>query len=91
MTKALLADKKIQKLVDELCEIVRRRYPEVEFEVYEGYEPYGVYIHAYADIDDTVDMLHLVSDRMTEIIEDEGVIVGVIPLSKKEKQVRLIA
>lgn len=83
MTKALLADKKIQKLVDELCEIVRRRYPEVEFEVYEGYEPYGVYIHAYADIDDTVDMLHLVSDRMTEIIEKEGVIIGVIPLPKE--------
>lgn len=88
MTKALLADKKIQKLVDELCEIVRRRYPEVEFEVYEGYEPYGVYIHAYADIDDTVDMLHLVSDRMTEIIEKEGVIIGVIPLPKEENGAR---
>lgn len=88
MTKALLADKKIQKLVDELCEIVRRRYPEVEFEVYEGYEPYGIYIHAYADIDDTVDMLHLVSDRMTEIIENEGVIIGVIPLPKEENGAR---
>lgn len=88
MTKALLANKKIQKLVDELCEIVRRRYPEVEFEVYEGYEPYGIYIHAYADIDDTVDMLHLVSDRMTEIIEKEGVIIGVIPLPKEENGAR---
>lgn len=88
MTKALLADKKIQKLVDELCEIVRRRYPEVEFEVYEGYEPYSIYIHAYADIDDTVDMLHLVSDRMTEIIEKEGVIIGVIPLPKEENGAR---
>lgn len=88
MTKALLADKKIQKLVDELCEIVRRRYPEVEFEVYEGYEPYGIYIHAYADIHDTVDMLHLVSDRMTEIIEKEGVIIGVIPLPKEENGAR---
>jgi len=91
MTGATLSDRKVQKLVDELCEIVRRRYPEVEFEVYEGYEPYGVYIHAYADIGDTVDMLPLVSERMAEIIEDEGVIVGVIPLPKKEKQVRLIA
>lgn len=83
MSKALLTDKKVRKLVGELCEIVRRGYPEAEFEVYEGYEPYGVYIHAYADIEDTVDMLHLVSERMTEITEEEGVIIAVIPLRKE--------
>lgn len=91
MTRATLSDRKVQKLVDELCEIVRRRFPEVEFEVYEGDDPRGVYIHAYTEKDELVDMLHLVSERIAEIIEDEGVIVGVIPLPKKEKQVRLIA
>lgn len=29
-------------------------------------------------------MLHLISERMAEIIEEEGVIVGVIPLPKEE-------
>jgi hypothetical protein len=86
MTKATLADKRVQQLVDELCNLVRRQFLEAEFEVYEGDDPRGVYILAYAAIDDTVDMLHLVSERLAEIIEEEGVIVGVIPLPKAEPQ-----
>lgn len=86
MTKPLLVDKKIRSLVDELCETVRGRFPDVEFEVYEGDDPRGVYINAYTEKDELVDMLHLVSERMAEIIEEEGVIVGVIPLPKEEPQ-----
>lgn len=82
MSKALLADRKVQKLVDELCEIVKRRYPDVEFEVYEGDDPTGVYIHAFTEADDVIGMLNLVSERTSEIIEEEGVIVGVVPLPK---------
>ena len=84
MTRATLADNKIQKLVKELCNMVRQRFPEAEFEVYEGYEPRGVYIHAYTQADDFLGVMDVVSTRMAEIIEEEGVIVAVIPLPMKK-------
>jgi hypothetical protein len=86
MSKATLADKRVQELVDEICGIVRERFPEVEFQLYEGDDPGGVYIHAYADIEDATEMLRLVSERMAEIVEEEGMIIGLIPCSKKGRR-----
>lgn len=88
MTKATLRDRRVHELVDELCNTVRTRFPETEFEVYEGDDPRGIYIYAYADIDDSTDMLHLVSERMAEIIEQEGIIVALIPLSRRTKRAK---
>lgn len=85
MTKATLADKRVQGLVDEVCSIVRKRFPEAEFEVYEGDDPSGIYIHAYADTEDPMDIVRLVSERMAEILEEEGIIVGLVPFSKLDK------
>ena len=84
MTKASLADKKVQDLVDELCAIVRSRYPDAEFEVFEGDDPRGVYIHAYTEGDQVLEIIRLVSGRITEIIEEEEVIIAVIPLPKRK-------
>lgn len=86
MATATLTDKRVQELVEELCHTIKHHFPEVEFAVYEGDDPKGIYIDAYANIETVWDMLPLVSARMAEIVEDEGVIIGVLPLRKKEER-----
>lgn len=84
MARASVADRTVQKLIKELCALITAQFPEATFEIYEGDDPKGIYIYAYADIEDSLDMLPYVSDKMVEIVEEEGVIICVVPMEKAQ-------
>lgn len=88
-TRAVKA-KKAQKFVAELCDIVKTRFPEAEFNVLEGADTGDIHIYAYADIDSVWDMLPLVSDRTLDILLAEGISIYVIPMKKGTRADRLI-
>ena len=74
----------IQRHVEELEGIIRSRFPEAEFRVTRRQEPVrGIWIEAYINADDgSDDIFHVVSERTTDILVDEGLSFFVLPLPK---------
>lgn len=83
MSIAALKATKAQKLVTELCGLIKEKFPEAEFEIAEGMDTGGIHIYAYAHIDSVWDMLPLVSDRVTDILVQERLPIYVIPMRKE--------
>ncbi|MBM2827276.1 MAG: hypothetical protein HW403_1340 [Dehalococcoidia bacterium] len=61
-------------------------FPEAEFQVYEGEDPQGVYINAYTNTPSGWNVINVVSERVTDILLDEGYNIGVVPSSKVAKK-----
>lgn len=83
MATTTLADQRVREHVKEVSDIIRASYPEVQFSVYEADDPEGVYIGAQAQIEDALEMLDLVVDRLTDILVNEGINICVIPLGRR--------
>lgn len=43
--------RKAQRFVSELCDVIKGKFPEAEFEISQGIEDDGIYIWAHADIE----------------------------------------
>jgi hypothetical protein len=69
----------MQAAVAELRAMIESKYPNVEFRVYRGEDPIGVYIEVMTPTDDTLEIGNLISDRELQMQLDEGLAIYVVP------------
>jgi hypothetical protein len=84
-------DPRMQPALEELKELLRARYPEVTFTVYQGEDPEGVYLSAVVDVEDTDEVLDVVMDRLMHFQVDQALPVYVmptLPLARVAEQLR---
>jgi hypothetical protein len=65
--------------------LIRGRYPDAVFTVFEGEEPDGVYLRATVDLDDPDEVIDLVVDALYRIQVEQELPVYVIPVQPLER------
>jgi len=78
--KAWLDDPRVQAALADFEQQIRNRYPDATFDVTYGGEPDGVYLTATVDLEDTLEVLDVIMDRLLEVQVDECLPVYVIPV-----------
>lgn len=80
------ADTRVQQAIDELRELVHRRYPTARFEISRGEDdPASIHLLTEVDVDDPDDVLDLVIDRVVDLQVNEHLPIHVIPLRTPER------
>jgi hypothetical protein len=81
-----VADPRIASALNELAELVRRSYPDAEFQVAPADDaPEVVHLIARVDVEDPEDVARLVMDRMLEMQIEEGLPIFLIPLRSQAR------
>ena len=78
-------DPRIQAAIAELTGLIRARYPSASFTVGEGEDPEGVYVTATVDVEDTDEVVEVVSERLVTMQVEEGRPIHVIPARPIER------
>lgn len=79
-------DVPMQRAVDELEGIIRRRYPEAQFQVSRSPEdPAIVHLITIVDVDDTDRVLDLIIDRQIELQSEEELPIFVVTERPRER------
>lgn len=82
--RTTLKNKRVWELVAEVEEILKAKYSDAEFQVYEGEDPQGVYeVYTSKADDEALEVIRTVSERTTDILLDEGYFISIVPLSRK--------
>lgn len=71
-----------QELVDEIKGLILARFPDAELVVHHA-GPKEYRIDVFADFDSGFDVLRLTSERVTDILTDTGIYIGVSPVGSK--------
>jgi len=71
-----------QELVDEIKALILARFPHAELVVHHA-GPKEYRIDVFADFDSGFDVLRLTSERVTDILTDTGIYIGVSPVGPK--------
>jgi hypothetical protein len=79
-SRSLENDPRVQAALAEFEQLIRNRYPEATFEITIGGEPDGKYLTATVDLENTLEVLHVIMDRLLEVQIEEGLPVYVIPV-----------
>ncbi len=69
--------------VQEIKEILLRRFPDAEFKVYRKSRK-EFRVHVTADFENLFDVLDLTSNRTTDILVDADIYIGVTPIRRGE-------
>lgn len=88
MSIELLAtlDSRTQAALNELRDLIRAQYPTATFETSRDQdEPVNIFLDVTVDIDDPLEVLDLVMDRLLEFQIDERIPVYVIPVRTPER------
>ena len=87
MTQAQLAHPWVRTLAAELCDLVKRRYPNAEFEPQQGDD--GVYIYVYNDPPlDCEQLSDVVSERETWIAFEDEMTIMMLPAGVRKPRTR---
>jgi hypothetical protein len=79
-------DPRMSRALNELADLVRRRYPEATFQVARAEDdPSIIHLLTRVDVEDTEEVADLVMDRMIQMQVDEGLPIYVIPLRTPER------
>jgi hypothetical protein len=62
----------MQRAINELKEVISKRFPKASFVVEEGFDPTGIYLVTTVDIADTDEVIDVIGDRLVELQVDEG-------------------
>ncbi len=62
---------RIEPVIAELQKKIIVRYPEAQFEIFEGDDPRGTYLRAIVDVEDTDVVVDLVVDRLLDLQIEE--------------------
>lgn len=81
---------RMQAAIAEMEETIRRHYPDATFSVHTGDDPFGVYLIATVDVDDTDEVMDLVIDRIVDL-HIEGVPLHVLPVRTPEREAKMLA
>ena len=77
---------RIQQGAEELKALIRARFPDAEFGMTERQWPVrGVYIEAYVDASDDLEITELISKRRAELLTDQGIYFLVITHPSSER------
>lgn len=76
---------KMRAAIREMEDIIRAHYPGAVFAVGYGYDPYGVYLDATVDVEDTEDVEDLYIDRLIQLQHQDFLALHVIPLHTPER------
>ena len=76
---------KMQAAIREMQDLILAHYPDAVFKVGYGDSPYGVYLDATVDVDDTEDVEDLYIDRLLELQLRDRLAFHVIPLHTPER------
>jgi hypothetical protein len=74
------SDPRIQSALADFKRGILDRYPDATFTIEVGGEPDGVYLMATVDLEDTLEVLDAIMDRVLEVQVDEELPVYVIPI-----------
>lgn len=86
-----LRDPRFRDAVIELSDMIRRRFPEVTFDIVEGEESGTVWIWTTVDLVDTDPVVDLVIERTMDLLVDEGIPIYVLPLRTAAREAEVIA
>ena len=70
---------RIQDVLEEFKALISARYPEATFDVEIGGEPDGVYLIPTVDLENSLEVLEVVMDRLLEVQIEEKLPVYVVP------------
>jgi hypothetical protein len=77
---------RISQALNELADLVRRRYPKATFQVSPAEDdPSMVHLLTRVDVDDPEEVADLVMERMIQMQVDEGLPIYLIPLRTPER------
>ncbi len=71
-----------QEYVDEIKALITARFPDAELVVHHA-GPKEYRIDVFADFDSGFDVLRVTSERVTDILTDSGIYIGVSPIGPK--------
>lgn len=81
-------DPRLTNAVEELQTLIRRRYPDAQFEVLRDVdEPTGIHLATTVDYEDPDEVLDVVMDRLLELQVEERLPIHVLPLLPFERLV----
>lgn len=78
-------DEQVERALDELRSIIRRRFPEAQFEVFHGEDPEGTYLSAIVDVEDSDEVVDVFIDRLIDMQVEDGLPVYVVPVRPLER------
>lgn len=81
----------IEAALGELRSIIAERFPEATFSVQKGLHPLGVQLLVTVDIDETDEVLSVVSDRVVDMHVNEEWPVWVVALRPPERNLAILA
>ncbi len=70
---------RIQEVLEELEAMISAKYPEATFAVEVGGEPDGVYLIPTVDLENSLEVLNVIMDRLLEVQIEEQLPVYVVP------------
>ena len=70
---------RIQEVLKEFKELISAKYPEATFDVEVGGEPDGVYLIPTVDLENSLEVLDVIMDRLLEVQIEERLPVYVVP------------
>jgi hypothetical protein len=76
----ILRDDRAQRAIDEVQATIKAAFPKAEFKAHHRVDPKGIYIDAYTKADDSFVVLDRVSDRLGDLLVEEGLRIYVVPL-----------
>ena len=77
-------DDRTQRAIDEIQATIKAAFPEAKFTVRGGVDPEGIYIDAYTKADDGFAVLDRISDRLVDLLVEEGLGIYIVPLPKAD-------
>ena len=75
-----LDDPRVQRALADFERLIRERYPDATFELSWGGDLDGVYLTTEVDLEDTLEVLDAIRDRLFEVQVEEELPVYVIPV-----------
>jgi hypothetical protein len=79
-------NERAQAAIDEIKHSILKRYPDVTFRVHPGFDdPTSICLEAIVDLEDPDAVLEGLTDRLVDILVDDGVPLHVLPLYTPER------
>lgn len=75
----LLDDPRILAAIEEIHGLITARFPDATFTVGLGEDPNGVHLRPVVDVEDRWEVIDLYSERLTDLQDDDGLPLYVIP------------
>jgi len=80
-------DSMIESALTELRGMISSRYPDARFNTRHGDDPVGVYLRAEVDVENLIDVVDIVLDRLVEMQVDDGLPIELVPVRPIHREI----